>query len=128
LAISYIYNASTEWLLTGEGEMVREESEGGSGTYKSVDPLDDNSEIAEFLKMARAVLESGTAYSDTLIANIRLSHHAMESEKRLKRIEGRLGKLEETKKILKEKAARIREGDNEAEKDTILKKRMVCVG
>jgi hypothetical protein len=29
---------------------------------------------------------------------------------------------------LKEKAARIREGDNEAEKDTILKKRMVCVG
>ena len=76
--------------------------------------------------MTRVVLESGSAYSDTLIANIRLSHHAMESEKRLKGVEKRLGKLEETKKILKEKAARIRKDDNEAEKGTILKKRVAC--
>jgi len=39
----------------------------------------------------------------------------------------RLGKIEETEKILKEKASRIREGDKEAEREAILKKRMVFV-
>ena len=39
---------------------------------------------------------------------------------------GSLGKLEKTEKILKQKAARIREGDNEAEREAILKNRAAC--
>ncbi|RZB36195.1 MAG: hypothetical protein SRB2_02460 [Desulfobacteraceae bacterium Eth-SRB2] len=54
--------------------------------------------------------------------------HAMKTEKRLKGFEERLGKIEEKEKSHKEKESRIRKGDNDAEKDTILKKRMVCVG
>ena len=78
--------------------------------------------------MTRAVLKSGTGYSDTLIANIRSFHHAMKTEKRLKGVEERLGKIEKKEKSRKEKESRIRKGDKEAEKDVILKKRMVCVG
>ena len=78
--------------------------------------------------MTRTVLEPGTAYSDTLISNIRMSHHAMKTKKRLNGFEERLGKIEEKEKSRKEKASRIREGDNEAERGTILKKRVACVG
>jgi hypothetical protein len=49
--------------------------ESSSGTYKICDPLDENPEIAGLL--VKKVFKSGTAYYDTLIANIRLSHHAM---------------------------------------------------
>jgi len=114
------------WLLTGEGEMIRQGVENDTSIGKAGDPLGADPEVVDFLKMTRAVLESGTAYSDTLITNIRLSHHAMETEKRLKGFEKRLGKIEKTEKILKEKAARIREGDDEAERDAILKKRVAC--
>jgi len=120
------YREYFNWLLTGKGEMIRQGAENDTSMGEAGDPLGADPEVVDFLKMTRAVLESGTAYSDTLIANIRLSHHAMESEKRLKGIEGRLGKLEKTKKILKEKATRIREGDNEAEKGAILEKRVAC--
>jgi len=75
--------------------------------------------------MVKEVLKSGTGYSETLIANIRLFHHSMKTEKQF---EERLGKIEEKEKSRKEKPSRIREGDNEAERDTILKKRVACVG
>jgi hypothetical protein len=51
--------------------------ESSSGTYKIGDPLDENPEIAGLLDAVKKVFKSGTAYYDTLIANIRLSHHAM---------------------------------------------------
>ena len=119
------YREYFNWLLTGEGEMIRQGAE--SDTSIKVGTPDDDIEFAEFLKMTRAVLESGTAYSDTLTANIRLSHHAMETEKRLKGVEKRLGKIEKDKSC-QDKVPRIRESDNEAERDTILKERVACVG
>ena len=117
LLISEKINVSIDWLLTGKGDPY---------ICKVGASQDDDTEFAEFLNMARVVLESGTAYSDTLIANIRLSHHAMETEKRLKGIEKRLGKIEKDKSC-QEKLPRIRKGDNEAERDTILKNRVACV-
>jgi hypothetical protein len=125
LAISYVYNTPMEWQLTGEGEMVREGSEGGAGKYKAGDPLDENPKIAELLDMAKEVFKSDTGYSDALTTNIRLFHYAIITEKQF---EERLGKIEKKEKSRKERESRIRKGDNEAEKDTILKKRMVCVG
>ncbi len=77
------------------------------------------------LDIVKEVFKSGTGYSEILIANIRLFHHSMKTEKQF---EERLGKIEKKEKSRKEKESRIRKGDNEAEKDTILKKRMVCVG
>ncbi len=81
-----------EWLLTGEGEMVREGSEGGSGKYKAGDPLDEDPEIAEFLKMTGTVLKSGTEHAETLITNIRSSHRNLIKDRDL---ENMLAALEE---------------------------------
>jgi len=63
-----------DWLLTGKGEMIRQGVENDTSIGKAGDPLGADPEVVDFLKMTRAVLESGTAYSDTLITNIR-SHH-----------------------------------------------------
>jgi hypothetical protein len=53
-----------------------------------------------------------------------LSRH--ETEKRLSGFEERLGEIDEKEKLRKEDTSQIREGDNEGERDAILKKRMVC--
>jgi len=119
-------SVSLDYIVAGMGRVARQGAECDTCIYNKVGLTGDDAEFAEFLKMARAVLQSGTAYSDTLIANIRLSHHAMETEKRLKGVEERLGKIEEKEQPSKEKPPRIRKGDNEAERETILKKRVAC--
>ena len=74
------------------------------------------------LRTLKKVFKSGTGYSEILIANIRLLHHAMKTERRLNGFEERLGKIEKDKSC-QEKPPQIRKGDNEAERDKILKKR-----
>ena len=72
--------------------MVREGSECESYIYKAGDPLGEDPEIAEFLKMTGTVLKSGTEHAETLITNIRSSHRSLIKDRDL---ENRLAALEE---------------------------------
>jgi len=95
LAISYVYNISMEWILTGKGEMTRQGAECDTFIYKEGMPLDDDPIIAQLLEGAKKVLKSGNPVAfEALERNIRYFVHAVETEKRLKNIETRLKYLE----------------------------------
>lgn len=83
-------NYSFRWILTGKGKMIRPNEIG------EPEPKDftDNPQIAKLLSMTRAVLNSGTQYANSLDANIRSFHHAMQIESRFNSLENVVASLE----------------------------------
>jgi len=130
LAISYIYNASMEWLLSGEGEMTRQGAESDASIYK-VGETGEDPEIAELLSSAKKVLDSGTDRAETLAVNIRSSCQWVikdrEAENRvmlaLDEIKDRLADLEQVAHPPKKVCQIIRDGDDDTRRGEILKKR-----
>ena len=114
------YNININWLLTGEGEMIRkpekelEDKKNDTYIYK-----EENPETAGLLSMTRDVLKSDTDYSASLAANIRSFHHAIKTESRLNGLEN---EIQHIKKSLKQ-ADRIRNNDQDNSRGEILKKR-----
>jgi len=119
LAISYIYNTSMEWLLTGEGEMTRQGAECDASIYK-VGMAEEDQETVELVGMVKKVLKSGTDRADTLAVNIRSSHQGMIKESEM---EYRLAALEQVAHPPNKASKIIREGNNDAQRGEILKKR-----
>jgi len=123
------YQISRNWLFTGEGDPYIKVQEGNKGAesdasiYKVGETAGEDPEIVELLTMTRDVLKSKTDYTRDLAVIVRSFHQAVQSEKRLDEFEDRLGRIEEEKKIYKEKESRIRESDNDARRGEILKKR-----
>jgi transcriptional regulator with XRE-family HTH domain len=101
LAISFIYNTSTEWLKTGEGEMVRkfgvDEVAGGVAPYNKVEkPLDDDPMVAELLEAARKVLKSGNRVAvEALDRNIRYFAHTIEVEDQMSTMKMEISDIKE---------------------------------
>ena len=81
IRISETYKISIDWLLTGEGEMLR-----GKDTKKVYQ--DNDPEVAELLEGAKKVLKSGNkAAFDALQRNIRYFAHTIKVEEGLIKIE-----------------------------------------
>ena len=81
IRISETYKISIDWLLTGEGEMLR-----GKDTKEN--PQDKDPEVAELLEGAKKVLKSGNkAAFDALQRNIRYFAHTIKVEECLIKIE-----------------------------------------
>lgn len=53
-------------------------------------------EITTLLEMTREVLESPTDYSESLAANVRSFHNAIQTQKRLGRLEAKVAELQQT--------------------------------
>ena len=117
LAISYIYNINYDWLLTGEGEMIREDKKGS--LYNKVE--DEDPEIVDLLSRTMEILKSGTDYSASLTANIRSFHRAIKTENRLNGVESRLASLEAERKMSEE----IRKEDPTEKKEELIKRRVM---
>lgn len=106
LAISYIYNTTMDWLLTGKGEMIHQGTECNAYLYKVEDfkhlvaekKIEYDPKTSELLKMTRMVLESGTEFSNSLASNIRSFFHSIQMEKRLSDVESRLSVFEDKTK------------------------------
>ena len=76
-----------QWLITGEGEMIREDKKGS--LYNKVEP-DEDPEIVDLLSRTVEILRSDTDYSASLSANIRSFHHAVKTENRLDTLEAEI--------------------------------------
>jgi transcriptional regulator with XRE-family HTH domain len=120
LAISYIYNVNIDWLLTGEGEMIRKPGEKfGVAENSTYIYKEEDSETAGLISMTREILKSDTDYSASLAANIRSFHHAIRTAKRINGMESRLATLEAERK----KSNQVRKEDTPIEKEEFIKKR-----
>ncbi|MBL7195902.1 MAG: helix-turn-helix transcriptional regulator [Desulfobacterales bacterium] len=93
------YREYLSWLLTGEGGITGKVKSKEVGVSEDI-PLynkvgDEDPEIAELLEGARKVLKSGNQIAyDALERNIRYFAHAIDMEKRLKKMESRLESFE----------------------------------
>ena len=76
--------ANLEWLLSGEGEMFRQEDD----TYIYKDALDPDPEVAKLLTMTREILKSKTNYAVSLAANIHSFHESVEMVNELNELKG----------------------------------------
>ncbi|MEN6439460.1 MAG: helix-turn-helix domain-containing protein [Syntrophobacter sp.] len=98
-------NVNLHWLLTGEG----------SSGPKCVADEDEiaNPDVADLVKRAKLVLTSGNQMAfDALARNIRYFSHAVESERRLIGMEGRVSALEEMVRNIKESEAKKNDKDH----------------
>ena len=137
LLISEKFNVSIDWLLTGIGDpyIKEEDSLAYSSNYEEVN-LDENPEMIEVLALTREILQSGTGYSDCLVANIRSFHNSVMTEKRLNKIEGEIAELknmcsrppEGTERQLTEKEDKIREADPPEKKEEFINMRATSTG
>ena len=119
IRISETFNASIDWLLTGKGNVYLNDKT----TVASVETFDDDPVISELLKGARTVLKSGnTVAFDALERNIRYFSLAIETEKRLEKLESRMSQIETNKATTGD---RIREGDQPGRKEELIKKRAI---
>ena len=85
IRISETYKISIDWLLTGEGKMLREKDTNEAYPETS---LEKDPEVAELLEGAKKVLKSGNkAAFDALQRNIRYFAHTIKVEERLVKIE-----------------------------------------
>ncbi len=125
LALSYSYNINYEWLLTGKGKMTRKTEQKicctaeSSPIYNKEGNNDKDPETADLLTRAVKILKSKTEYSDSLAANIKSFHRAIQTEERLGSIDEEIKKI---KKSLKQ-SDNIRKADQENHRGEILKKR-----
>ena len=97
---------SIDWLLTGEGEMTRNEAEKGENSlsilYKEGGDEEDP-ELARLLNGAKKVLTSGNKQAfDALSRNIDYFSHAIEMERRLSKNESDISLIKDS--LLKENA------------------------
>ena len=106
---------SLDYILTGEGEMIREDKRGS--LYNKVE--DEDPEIAELLSRTMEILKSNTDYSASLSANIRSFHHAVKTENRLDTLEA---EIKSVKNGIK-KSNQIREEDPPGKKEDFIKRR-----
>ncbi len=105
-----------QWLITGEGEMIREDKKGS--LYNKVEP-DEDPEIVDLLSRTVEILRSDTDYSASLSANIRSFHHAVKMEGEVSGLKSRVTALEDSKKILE----KIRREDPPGKKEEFIKRR-----
>ena len=77
------FKVNSFWLLTGEGD-----------PYIYKDTIPDADPFRELLLMTREILGSESEYAESLSANIKSFHRAVETEKKLVNHEKRLSNLE----------------------------------
>lgn len=113
------------WLFTGKGKMTRKAEQKvccvveSSPIYNKEGNNDKDPETADLLTRAVKILKSKTEYSDSLAANIKSFHRAIQTEERLGSIDEEIKKI---KKSLKQ-SDNIRKADQENHRGEILKKR-----
>lgn len=95
------YGEYLDWLLTGEGEMIRKpESENKIQVNKDtpiykVKNLNSDPETAGLLSMTREILNSGTDSLAFLATTIRFLHNALKTAKRLDKLEKQIFKKDD---------------------------------
>lgn len=93
IRIRETYGVNIDWLLTGEGEPYLKGNR-DSGQTKDVDP-----ELTDLLAQAEKVLTSGNRQAvEALERNIRYFAHAIDVERRLGVLEGRIEAIEKSMK------------------------------
>jgi len=125
------YSQYLDWLLTGDREMTRQGPECDTCIYKVGETAGEDPKIVELMGMVKKVLRSGTDRADTLAVNIRSFYQGMiknrETENRvvlaLEEIKNRLDALEQVAHPPNKGSKIIREGDDDAQRGDILKKR-----
>lgn len=95
------YREYLDWLLAGEGKMIRKPEKNGFkvaegvAVYNKVGMIEDDPETVELLTMTWEIIKSNTGYAHSLAANIRSFHHAMKTEKRMSDFESELSLIKE---------------------------------
>lgn len=85
IAMAREFNISLDWLLTGEGDPY---IKGGA------DRLDADPEVNSLLSMTWTIITSGTGYGESLRANIRSFHDAVQTQRKFEHLEQRITELE----------------------------------
>ncbi len=111
------YGNYLDWLLTGEGEMLRGDKK--DPLYNKVE--NEDPEIVDLLSRTVEILRSDTDCSASLSANIRSFHRAIKTENRMDILEA---EMKSVKNGIK-KSNQIREEDPPKEKERFLKNRVM---
>jgi len=120
------YKINSDWLLFEHGDPYIKVGERGKGAecdtciYKVGETAGEDPEIVKLLEMVNKVLKSGADRAETLTVNIWSSHQAMIKDREM---ENRLAALEQVAHPPNKVSKIIREGDDEAQRGEILKKR-----
>lgn len=96
---------SADWLLTGEGAMMRGEGQGkldemaqqpgqmirqGTSDASLIDPTTQKTNIADLVAKTIEVLQSKTVFQTALESNIEAFHHAIVLERKIDQVEDRI--------------------------------------
>lgn len=84
IAMAKEFNVSLDWLLTGRGHPY----------INAVVNNEQDTEIRSLLDMTREIITSGTGYADSLRANIRSFHDAVQTQRKIENLEQRISEME----------------------------------
>lgn len=97
--IEHDFGVNSDWLLTGEGPMMKEEKgaeapcQHAPESESSDSGHDDELSEAEALAMTRDVIRSKTVYRRALLSNIRAFHQAVTDEDKMRNTEEKVDLL-----------------------------------